>query len=196
MLDADDMREALQDLIRAKDEEGFKRYLEARDIPSEVLNKHVHAVTLLDVAIESESLNMARWLIDAGASVHLKDPSFGMTALHLAAGSGYADGVQMLISAGACLNEVDKSGQAALHFAVKGGSLNAVKILVAAGADIDKKENQNLTALNYARLRYHKEMILFLAAAMLVKREKEVLEQCLPRVLTSDKSDKTKPLSL
>jgi len=58
--------------------------------------------------------------------------------------------VQVLVQAGAKLNEKDNTGSTALMMAVYNGHTGIVKALIEAGADLDLKDNNQNTALMLA----------------------------------------------
>lgn len=66
--------------------------------------------------IPHSEMSMARFLIDKGADVNLKN-DYGRTALMLAAKYGQADMVELLLENGANVNAKDNNGRAALDYA-------------------------------------------------------------------------------
>ena len=101
-------------------------------------------------------------LLGQGEDVNARDES-GVTALHIAAGKFWNDGVILskLIAAGADVNAQDDHGATPLMYASGKGEVLAVKLLVEAGADgsiraedgktarerIPSSENEELLAL-------------------------------------------------
>ncbi len=58
--------------------------------------------------------------------------------------------LQLLLGAGARVNEVDGQGRTALHGAALGGRNEIVKLLAARGADLQARDARGLTPLDYA----------------------------------------------
>jgi ankyrin repeat protein len=59
--------------------------------------------------------------------------------------------LQLLLAAGAKVNEVDSQGRTALHGAAQGGRNEIVKLLAAKGADLQVKDARGFTPLDYAQ---------------------------------------------
>jgi len=94
---------------------------------------------LLHYAVDEGNIDMARLLIEKGkAPLNLPDQS-GWTPLHLAAGHGYAEIVDMLLKQGADVNVKDKSGNTPLAWARKMETDEAVTSLIRAGGMADKE---------------------------------------------------------
>ena len=84
-----------------------------------------------------QSFKIVALLINAGADVNLKEDS-GCSLLSIAAGRGYYDIVQLLLSSGANVNERCYGlfgGSTALDMARIGGYRNIVNLLLAYGAE-------------------------------------------------------------
>lgn len=100
--------------------------------------------TPLCLAISFQRNNSIRMLIAAGGDVNL--------ALHNACIS-YPEFVDILLRAGADVNQPDRSGQTPLHYAVRGNNIDAVKRLLAAGAKKDAIYNSRTPFLIAQELR-------------------------------------------
>lgn len=74
----------------------------------------------------------------------------GCTGLLLAAKRGDAEMVEVLVDAGACVNDADTSGVTSLHYAAGKGSVTMVKKLISAMADCEAKDDANATPLMWA----------------------------------------------
>jgi len=70
--------------------------------------------------------------------------------------------VNLLLTQGAKVNEVDRYGNTALIYAAQTGDLDAVKALVAHGADASIKNKSGATALNFAEGDEHFSVTEFL----------------------------------
>ena len=70
-----------------------------------------------------------------------------LTPLMNAAKYGYAAAVQLLISHGCPVNDIDKTGKTALSIAVNHGHLDVVKSLLIAGAKVNNKDSKGMTPL-------------------------------------------------
>jgi ankyrin repeat protein len=74
--------------------------------------------------------------LNAGADVNFSTNNSGVTALHLAAASGNAELVTLLLDKGANVNSWEEvSGQTPLIFAAAQNRVNVIKVLLARGAD-------------------------------------------------------------
>jgi len=90
---------------------------------------------------------------------------WGCNALHLAAASGSAEIVSMLLERGgssARVNAVDAWDQTALHFAARAGSVAVCKMLVDRGASVDAVDAQEFTPLHVAGKLRHEATCEFL----------------------------------
>lgn len=72
-------------------------------------------------------------LIAARADVHARD-KMQRTAVHAAASHGSPAMLELLLKAGARLDDVDAEGHTALHTAAAYGQMDAIQFLLAAGA--------------------------------------------------------------
>ncbi|KAL5457676.1 hypothetical protein EMCRGX_G034962 [Ephydatia muelleri] len=83
----------------------------------------------------------------------------GRTALHWAAWSGQLEMLDVLLLAGADINQGTKDKWTALHWAAFNGHKSAILALVAAGANVDSQTESGGTALYYASLNGHEEVV-------------------------------------
>lgn len=103
------------------------------------VSKHAMNVTPLHAALFGRRLEAAKVLVAAGADVTPRRggtgwPRAGWTALHYAAGLGFADLVQPLIERGADVNAQDDKGKTPLRVAVEADQREVVKLLTNVGA--------------------------------------------------------------
>jgi hypothetical protein len=87
---------------------------------------------------------------------------WGCKALHLAAESGSAAIVSMLLKRGAQVNGADVWDQTPLHFAARTGSVEVCKTLIDHGALVDAVDAQEFTALHVAAKLQHEATCEFL----------------------------------
>ena len=108
--------------------------------------------SLLDYAIENNSLIQVKCLVMLGADFKAKD-DFGWSTLHLAALNGSLEIVQWLAEHGLDVHERDDDGQTALHLAAGSGNLQLVEWLVKQGLDVKAKDKKRENRLAYCRSR-------------------------------------------
>lgn len=105
------------------------------------------------VAIQSGCTESLRMLLNSGAdaNVHFhSEQSDNATLLGMAAGSDEPDCVDMLVEAGARVDDADASGLTALHIASYLGHERVVAALIARGANMESKEQDGYTPLMMA----------------------------------------------
>jgi len=106
--------------------------------------------TSLHWAVRRDDVETAKLLIDAGASVKVKN-RYEVTPLSLACTNGNAEIVSLLLNAGADPNTILPGGETALMTASRTGKLAPVKALLSKGANVNVKEGAHQqTALMWA----------------------------------------------
>ncbi|MBS0606227.1 MAG: ankyrin repeat domain-containing protein [Verrucomicrobia bacterium] len=105
--------------------------------------------TALHVACWENNLELARLLIEAKASVKVRNKD-GHSPLHLACMHGNAELVGLLIEAKAGINDKNITGDTPLHLSSSFGHSNVVKWLIDAGALIEALDNKSRTPLDVA----------------------------------------------
>lgn len=86
-------------------------------------------------------------------NVDLREPTRGLTLLHIAAGSGYVDSVQLLLSSGAQRDLGDQQGRLAMHHGAGSGSAQVIECLLAdrrARATMNRQDKDGRTPLHHA----------------------------------------------
>jgi len=107
--------------------------------------------TPLHAALFRGNVAVARFLIENGADVNIREAINDRTALHQAASLGDADLVRLVIAKGADVN----NGRAEhmntpLHFAARGRVIQVIKHLIENGADVDATNQDQWTPLQEA----------------------------------------------
>lgn len=140
----------------------------AGEIVSKLLNNNAApdiatstGITALMQAARSSSVEIAKALIDAGATLDLSDRRKGYSALHHAAENGNQQILNALLSAGANVNKIDTAdGRTALMLAAhRLTGFPMVLDLLAAGADLNQSAADGWTALMAATQRKNNDVI-------------------------------------
>lgn len=100
-------------------------------------------------AVQGGHLDVARFLLDEGASVAARN-NMGVTPLHCAALWDRARVTKLLLERGAMPNVQQSNGQTPLHTAAMRGCEAAVKLLIEANAALDMKDMEGSTPLMLA----------------------------------------------
>ena len=106
--------------------------------------------TPLHFAVGRNDIEMVKILCDNKANIEANSNREGKTALHMAAASGWSQGIVELIKRGAVVGGRDRDGKSALHYAVIHNNANAVQILLNYKASVIDKNNNGATALHFA----------------------------------------------
>lgn len=120
--------------------------------------------TPLMYAVAQNHIDVATYLLDAGAGVDAQDIG-NATPLLWATRHGYPKMMELLLDRGANVNHRDEDGNTAMHFAVEAGNLEEVGLLLARGANVRLGNNNGETALNIALRRNNQEIIGMLTQA-------------------------------
>ena len=121
--------------------------------------------TPLMCAVEHGHVDMARFLLDAGANVNataLWNLTDGCTALMFAADQGNAELTALLLERGAHVNAADETEQNALMRAAAAGNAATVACLAAHGAALDARDMDGATALMFAAFNGHADIVQLL----------------------------------
>jgi ankyrin repeat protein len=107
--------------------------------------------TALHWAAYREDLEMARLLVKAGADVKATTRIGDMTPLYMAAKTGNAAMVELLLNAGSEIDRANANGTTPLMVAAAAGKADAVKVLLDRGANVNATDATNgQTALMFA----------------------------------------------
>ncbi len=120
--------------------------------------------TLLGIALERGYEELARWLLDAGASVDSSELDGG-TPLHMAARGGRTQLVKFLLDRELEVNAFDEYQQTPLHVAAHKGWDDVVAALLDAGADVNAHGDTGETPLHTAAWLGHLQLVKRLLAA-------------------------------
>jgi ankyrin repeat protein len=107
--------------------------------------------TALRQAVAGRDTAMVKLLLEAGAKPGGGGTKSPMSELMMAAGEGDNDIMQMLIAAGADVNEQRGDGMTPLHHAVTFGHAETVKLLLDAGASTTLRDEERKTPLQAVR---------------------------------------------
>jgi len=103
---------------------------------------------LLTNAIQCEDVQMVKSILDLSIDMGknlARDVVTGSdgTYVHVAAYSGSAEIMQMLIDRGLPLDVISKGGYTPLHYACRAGTLQVVKMILGAGVKVDARTHKN-----------------------------------------------------
>ena len=99
--------------------------------------------TALHWAAYRNDLEMARWLVEAGANLEAGTRLGAMTPLFQASRNGSAAMIKLLLEAGANANATKTTGTTPLMLAAASGKTDAVKLLTDKGADVNAADLTN-----------------------------------------------------
>ncbi len=127
---------------------------------------HGDGMTGLHWAALNGNGEMARLLIDAGATLEAATRLGAHTRLHVAAKEGHGGIVEILVAAGADPAAATETGATPLHFAGASGDARAVTVLLDHGAAVDAREPEwGQTPLMFAAALGRTEAVVALLAA-------------------------------
>lgn len=105
--------------------------------------------SLLHLAAMMGEINAVRFLINSGVNVNIQNALLH-TPLHLAAGAGHKEIVEILVKQGnAAIDVFDARNQTPMHYAVNNKELEIVKLLLELGGDVNRvREGQGSMKLS------------------------------------------------
>ena len=103
---------------------------------------HGDGMTGLHWAALNGNVEMARLLLEAGATLKAATRLGAHTPLHVAAKESHGEVVAILAEAGADVAAATETGAMPLHFAAASGDVHAVTVLLDHGAPVDAREPQ------------------------------------------------------
>ena len=115
----------------------------------------------LNVAAQGGNIEIARFLLEAGADLKAGDNEQS-NALHLAASAGQNEMIDFLLSKGMDVNSADVNGTTAVLFASLRNKLDTVKHLQSKGARLDCRSTGGATVMHHAAYRGNLEFVKYL----------------------------------
>eukprot|EP00756_Hemistasia_phaeocysticola_P035992 Hpha_TRINITY_DN16614_c1_g1::TRINITY_DN16614_c1_g1_i27::g.180759::m.180759 len=85
----------------------------------------------------------------------------GRTECHACTARGYAEGLRLLIAAGADVNGADSAGRTPLFMAA---SVDVVRVLIGAGAGLTVTDNKGMTPYHYAAMKGNVDVLRVLVS--------------------------------
>ncbi len=144
--------------IRSNQKELVKLFLSLVVNPD---SKDGNGVTLLHHAVDYDSVEIAKLLLDNGASIEKNKSEPGSTIdknsqvpaplLQIAVGNRNPEMVKLLLSSGADINLRDERGCTAFYYAVKSGESSIACFLIDKGAEVNTKTSVGRTPLHVVR---------------------------------------------
>lgn len=150
----------LMDAVMARNTRAVRALI---DQGVDVRNADGDGTTALHWAAHNADVETTRALLEAGASVQAVTRIGAMSPLYMAARSGSAPVIDVLLNAGANATETNGNGTTVLMIAAASGDAAAVTLLLDAGADANAIETTNgQTALMFAAARNSADVITLL----------------------------------
>jgi ankyrin repeat protein len=151
------------DIVKQGSVERLEAYLRAAKVS--VNDRSDLDEALLDHAAELNQLEIARYLIEHGATVdtaQTQGPERGMAPVHRAASADAYEVASLLIASGATVNYHGPLGITPLILAASHGSARTAKLLLEHGANISTPTGDRKTALSEAIANHHPDIVQML----------------------------------
>ena len=135
----------------------------AKENPDYVNARNNSGTTPLMETCSYGNMNVATYLVDHGANIHLQDKN-GNTCLHFAAEKGHVEVVSKLLGLGAkenpdYVNATKHSGTTPLMITCYNGHMNVATYLVEHGANVLLQDKNGNTCLHFAAEKGHVEVV-------------------------------------
>ena len=124
--------------------------------------KNRNKKTAFIISAANNRLNVAKFLVEKKADIHISNSIDGGTILMWASERGYFDVVKLLVEVGVNINEKKFNKDTALILAVAYGNRDIARFLIEVGADISIKNRIGSTVLMIAIRKGHMEFIKLL----------------------------------
>lgn len=191
---------ALQQTVKAKDLQPYKRLIEAKEArSSDVMDQqsqekvnidavNAKGVTPLLEACGQGDFEAARLLIRGRANVNLPATENEVTPLHTVCFQNHQNILQLLLDQGETLflDPRDSMGNTPLHHACWMGHLNIVRILIEHHAQLDIQNNEGQTPLDFAQAGGHARVVTLLSREMGIDGAMKVFSQIYGVVSSGD----------
>eukprot|EP00604_Paraphysomonas_vestita_P002948 CAMPEP_0174820834 /NCGR_PEP_ID=MMETSP1107-20130205/4896_1 /TAXON_ID=36770 /ORGANISM="Paraphysomonas vestita, Strain GFlagA" /LENGTH=226 /DNA_ID=CAMNT_0016036897 /DNA_START=3036 /DNA_END=3716 /DNA_ORIENTATION=+ len=134
------LEQCLFDITRDGDINLFRQIVEVYQLnPKRIKQKD--NINLVHIAASHQSIEILRYLLELEVDVNCKSKVNGVTPLHEAVRTGNIEITELLILAGAEVDEINEDYETPLHFAAYSGHLEVCRLLLLYGAN-PLKENQ------------------------------------------------------
>ena len=117
--------------------------------------------TLLHVASENGRMDVAQWLLNAGADANAQEEDHN-TPLHVAVANGHLELIRTLLGHGVDVNAVARYDVTPLHTALEYGHVDIAQLLIQNGADVHARDEDHWTPLHLASYRKKAEIVKIL----------------------------------
>ena len=165
----------MPDLLRAIEVGDLNAILRDLDAGRSIESRYMDGRTLLAIACTHGRVEVAKTLLDRGASINAGSTDGNWSPLHYAAGMGHADVVELLLDRDANIEAITDKGRTPLLWACGNGQIQTALILIKRGANVEAKNEFGRTPLICACDNGRVECALMLAShgASLLYKDKE-----------------------
>ncbi|XP_005102513.1 serine/threonine-protein phosphatase 6 regulatory ankyrin repeat subunit C [Aplysia californica] len=170
-----DMQEQLLDAIRHHDVRIVEDLLEKRQLNP---NYELHKKNPICRAVGLGNIEIITLLLDAGAEVDTPnhaDLMWDRKPVHIAACKGHLASIQLLISRGADINQVDSDQRTPLHWVAMYGHSHLIPWMMRTGSAVNVAQNDGFTPLHTATCLGHVEVCreLLKGGASLTQKDRD-----------------------
>ncbi|ODU80091.1 MAG: hypothetical protein ABT10_19060 [Novosphingobium sp. SCN 63-17] len=114
--------------------------------------------TALHIVTARRDTTWISFLLGKGADPNIRDAK-GQTPLVVAANLGFVEGMELLITGGARVDEPNSTGETPLISAVHRRDIAMMRVLLKAGASPDRADSSGRSARDYAKLERNDNLI-------------------------------------